>query len=298
MTVLTAIKPRAKFPQSVVNFSKKWSIDHASILSTNPKTDKSEVQTYILHLSPAESSGFNVCPGAHNCKKICLHFAGNPAAMNAKAAARLRRTHAFYDDRQNFMLVLISSIVGKILKQPNTEPIAIRLNGTSDICWENIPFSIDAEFSRLLNERFGLAGNFAGNWENIFSLFNHAEKLNYRRLVYFYDYTKLSRDWEKCKALNYHLTFSFDGWDNKTNLRIAARALQNGINIAAAFDIKKGQDLPYSAYFMNRKLRVHDGDLSDFRPSDPQGYHIIGLRFKLPRGIKYTPAEKKAFCFA
>lgn len=76
--ILTATNPRAKFSQTLRDFAKQWQINHTDILSTNPKTEKSAVQTYILHLAPAETSGFNVCPNSQNCRKICLHFAGNP----------------------------------------------------------------------------------------------------------------------------------------------------------------------------------------------------------------------------
>ena len=302
MTILAPVNSRAKFPQTLRDFSKQWQISHSNILSTNPKTEKSDVQTYILHLAPAETSGFNVCPNAQNCKKICLHFAGNPVYMEAKQAARIRRTHAFYADQNSFMLTIVAAILHNINKQKDTEPVAIRLNGTSDICWENIEFSIDAEFSRLLNVKFGIQGNYIGDG-NIFSLFQTMQQNIGRRLVWFYDYTKLSRNWQKCASLDYHLTFSFDGWDNLTNLKIAKRALENGINVAAAFMVKKGSPLPSLAETTKilggdslSFLPVHDGDLSDFRPADPSSGHIIGLRFKLPHGIKYTAAEKQAFC--
>jgi hypothetical protein len=298
MTILSPAKPRAKFPSELRDFFKTHKIAHNSILSVNPKTEKSEEQTYILHLAPAELSGFNVCPNAQNCKKVCLHFAGDPRMMSAKTAARIRRTQAFYADQNSFMLTIIGAIFYKINKQPNTEPIAIRLNGTSDICYENIPVVISEEFSELLNVKFGIEGKFAGRWDNIFLLFHHAENMMGRRLVWFYDYTKLSRNWKYCQRLGYHLTFSFDGWDNKTNVRIAGRALSEGVNVAAAFNIKRGQSLPHSVYFLNRKLRVYDGDTSDFRPGDSARSVIIGLRFKLPHGIKYTEAEKSAFCIA
>lgn len=298
MTILPPVNPRAKFPATLRDFMNAHNISHTNILSTNPKTDKSEVQTYILHLAPADTSGFNVCPNARNCKAICLNFAGNPVYMQAKQAARIRRTHALYDDQTLFIQTIVASIAYQLNRQPQTEPIAIRLNGTSDIAWENKPFTIDADFSRLLNVKFGLEGCFTGEWENIFALFKHAENMMGRRLVWFYDYTKLSRNWKYCERLNYHLTFSFDGWDNQTNLRIAKRALDNGVNVAAAFNVKRGQSLPTVADFMGRELLIHDGDSSDFRPNDPHGPVIVGLRFKLPHGLPYSAADRERFCLA
>lgn len=200
------------------------------------------------------------------------------------------------------MLTIVSAILHNVNKQNDTEPVAIRLNGTSDVCFENVEFSIDEEFSRLLNVKFGVHGDYTGQW-NIFALFQTMQRNIGRRLVYFYDYTKLSRNWQKCASLDYHLTFSFDGWNNTTNLRIAKRALENGVNLAAAFMVKKGKPLPALAEVTNilggenlSFLPVCDGDLTDFRPADPNGAHIIGLRFKLPHGISHTDAEKAAFC--
>jgi hypothetical protein len=307
MTILAPVNPRAKFPATLRDFMNAHNISHTNILSTNPKTEKSEVQTYILHLAPADTSGFNVCPNARNCKAICLNFAGNPVYMQAKQAARIRRTLALYDDQTLFLQTIIAAIAHNINKQPQTAPIAIRLNGTSDIAWENKPFTVDAEFSRLLNVKFGLEGNFTGYWDNIFLFFKHASNMAGRRLVWFYDYTKLSRNWKYCERLDYHLTFGFDGWNNETNLRIAKRAIDAGINIAAAFNIKKGQNLPTSLEFMGRELLIYDGDKSDFRPADPCALDyagnpcapvIIGLRFKLPHGTPYTEADRKRFCIA
>ena len=117
------------------------------------------------------------------------------------------------------------------------------------------------------------------------------------------DYTKIKRNWAECRRIGYHLTASFDGWQNTANLAICRDALKNGVNVAAAFNLKKGQDLPTLAEVSTivggnslTFLPVCDGDLTDFRPSDPTGGHIIGLRFKLPHGIAYTDAEKSAFC--
>lgn len=305
----TAINSRAKLPADLRRFCEAFNITPKNILSTNPKTEKNKVQTYILHLAPAETSGVNVCPNAQNCKAICLHFAGNPVYMNAKQAARIRRTQALHNDQQRFIELLVCAIADKIRQR--SETIAIRLNGTSDICWENLRFKVSPEFSRLLNVKYGLEGNFAiiNSWSNIFELFNHASNMAGRQLVKFYDYTKLSRNWKYCQDLGYHLTFSFDGWDNALNLKIARRALLAGVNVAAAFNIKRGGklpdcidatpfNLPESATFTGHVLAVIDGDLTDYRPSDAPGGHIVGLRFKRPHGAPYTAQDVHRFCIA
>ena len=313
---MLAINSRAKLPTDQAAILRDFKTSYRTIFSVNPKTEKSKVQTYILHLAPADTSGVNVCSGAGNCAKICLHFAGNPVYMSAKQAARIRRTLAYVSDPSRFMRLLVCGILDKLNKHNKDaagignlagEPLAFRLNGTSDIVWENVDFDITPEFAQFCRIKFGRILPLGKR--NIFEVFNFMA-YNTGENVTFYDYTKVRHNWAECSRLNYHLTFSFDGWDNAANLKIARSALLAGVNLAAAFNLKRGQslpaeisadglDLPSSATFHpGAVLPVADGDLTDYRPSDAQGGYIIGLRFNLPHGINYTPAEKMAFCIA
>ena len=285
----TKTNKRASLPASLKTFCAQWNLSADSLLSTNPKTEKSKVQTYILHLSPADTSGFNVCAGAGNCKAICLHFAGNPVYMKGKGAARVRRTLAYGASRQHFMELLTVAILAKRFKLPLTEEMAVRLNGTSDIPWETVDFNITPDFARFCAIKYNLELHIG--LQNIFELFNGLG-LN----VTFYDYTKIKRNWAECKRLGYHLTFSYDGYSNRSNVKLACEAISKGVNIAAAFNIRKGQPLPGSAYFCNRSFKVVDGDLTDYRPGDPAGFHLIGLRFKLPHGAQWSDGDREAFC--
>jgi hypothetical protein len=294
-TMQTTIRNiRAKLPIDLAALSNQFNVSYRDILSTNPKTEKSKIQTYILHLAPHNISGVNVCAGAGNCAKICLHFAGNPVYMKNKQSARIRRTLAFSAKPSLFVRLVICAILDKINKNSG-EPIALRLNGTSDIPWENIDVDILPEFVTFCRVKFGQ--DLPIGKRNIFEIFNYIRDHGGPSVV-FYDYTKIKRNWAECKRIGYHLTFSFDGWDNAANLKIAASALSAGVNVAAAFNVKKSQDLPRFAYLGNRKLNVVDGDLTDYRPSDPDGYNIVGLRFKLPHGLAYSDAERQAFCIA
>jgi len=286
------INSRAKLPADLKQFCTMHKLDFKSLLGVNPKTEKSEIETRILHLSPAESSGVNVCPGAQNCKAICLHFAGNPAYMNTKQAARIRRTLAFSADNQRFGLLLIMSILHACNKQDD-RILAVRLNGTSDITWENVDITITPEFSTFCRIKFGALVPIGKR--NIFEIFNFIRN-HTGQDVTFYDYTKVKRNWAECKRLGYHLTVSYDGADNIANSKIVRDALSNGVNVAAAFNIKRGQSLPSSWMFQSTIREVIDGDLSDFRPDDGYKGAIIGLRFKLPHGVKWTPAQRDAFC--
>ena len=297
---MPVLNSRATFPE-LKSMENLYKITPANLLSVNPKTEKSlkngDPQTYILHLAPHNLSGVNVCPGAGNCKKICLHSAGNPVYMEAKQAARIRRTLAYVQNPEAFMRLLVCSILDKI-KKANGEPIAIRLNGTSDIAWENVDFNVSAEFATFCRVKYGrqlLVGR-----QNVFELVNSLDVD-----CKFYDYTKIRRDWGLCAYLGYHLTFSFDGWDNQRNLHLALDAMANNINIAAAFNVKRGQPLALTgdaAAAIKRLLGavplIVDGDLTDYRPADPKGGVIVGLRFKLPHGAPWSETEKAAFCIS
>lgn len=299
---MLAINSRAKLPTDQQTISREFKISYRTILSVNPKTEKSVIQTYILHLAPADTSGLNICPGAGNCKAICLHFAGNPVYMSAKQSARIRRTLAYIADPQRFMRLLVCAILDKLNKHVD-EALAFRLNGTSDVAWENIDFSVTPEFAQFCRIKFGRM--IPLGTRNIFEIFNWM-RCNTGEDVTFYDYTKVKHNWAECRRLGYHLTFSFDGWENRSNIAIARDALHNGIKVAAAFNVKRNQPLPsvvfagklISQFDDGMPLIVYDGDKSDFRPSDPSDCSIIGLRFKLPHGIAYTPAQKMAFCIA
>lgn len=298
----SAINFRAKIPADLNAIQGQYKINFKTLLSTNPKTEKSKIQTYILHLAPSDVSGVNVCAGAGNCRKICLHFAGNPVYMTNKQAARIRRTLALAADKQGFARLIVCSILDKLTKHEG-KPIAIRLNGTSDIAWENVDFTITPELATFCRIKWGAILPLGKR--NIFEVFNFMRS-NTGENVIFYDYTKIKRNWAECGRLGYHLTFSFDGWDNASNLKLCRDALNHGVNIAAAFNLKRGQELPQyvsaarlfgdNPTFSGRVLYVQDGDLTDYRPSDAPGGSIIGLRFKLPHGLNYSESDKIAFC--
>ena len=293
-----------RLPAEISNFQKSKNLKFQSIFSTNPKTEKSEFPTIILHLLPYDLSGRNVCPSAGNCKKICLNFAGNPAYLNTKLRARLRKTQAYFSHRAEFMQLLILGIVRAYYKN-NKEKIAVRLNGTSDILWENIPVTVTPAMAAYMYSNFKFNA-YSGEFQNIFHFFQ--SQLQNPDKIKFYDYTKTPRDFAKCKEYGYHLTYSFDGWNNAENIKNCAAALNAGLNVAAAFNLKRGQSLPEyinaarifgdNPSCTGRVLYVQDGDLSDYRPADTQGGSIIGLRFKLPHGANYTAQDVANFCIA
>ena len=183
------------------------------LLSTaNPKIQKGTKLGYlsfILHLAPADLSGKNTCPKATaGCKSACLNTAGRGGMFkkgentNVIQKARIRKTVAFFFDRDAFMQDLVSDInkAIKLATKLGLTPV-FRLNGTSDLSWEKYD---------------------AGQGLNIFEQFPY---------VQFYDYTKvLGRKIAQYK--NYHLTFSkADGNDADV-----AAALEQGMSVVAVYD--------------------------------------------------------------
>ena len=222
------------------------------LLSTgNPKILKGMSQgynTYILHLAPANVSGYETCAKrTAGCTAACLNLAGRGGmfkrgeSTNVIQEARKRKTKMFFENRAEFMRLLVADIelAIKQSKRLGLTPV-FRLNGTSDLAWE----------------KYEVPGA-----RNIFELFP---------TVTFYDYTKILG--RKVKDIpNYHLTFSAaDGNDADV-----AKAIQQGYNIATVFGIKK--TLPMPETYMG--LPVFNGDESDLRFLDPQGV-VVGLYAK------------------
>jgi len=221
----------------------------------NPKTlkgMKKGYNTYILHLAPHTLSGHNTCPKATaGCSAACLNTAGRGGMFkkgeftNNIQKARIRKTELFYNDRNQFMELLVKDITLAIKqsKRMNLIPV-FRLNGTSDISWEKYP----VQMGKVV-------------YSNIFNAFG---------FVQFYDYTKvLGRKVNNIS--NYHLTFSAaDG--NDLDVLLARKA---GYNIATVFGIKKTLPMPDS--YMG--LPVFNGDESDLRFLDPKQV-VVGLYAK------------------
>ncbi len=212
----------------------------------NPKLMKGQKKGYlssVLHLAPADVSGYNTCPKATvGCKSSCLNTAGRGGIFkkgentNVIQQARIRKTKYFFERRQEFLNELTTEIVKAIAKAEKQGLIPVfRLNGTSDISWEKYE---------------------VGNGKNIFQMFPQ---------VQFYDYTKvLGR--KVSHIPNYHLTFSkADG--NDMDVRLAA---SKGMNVAAVF-----YKLPET--YIGRT--VINGDETDLRFLDAKGV-VVGLKAK------------------
>lgn len=182
---------------------------HKSLLSIdgNAKTVKGQkkgFKTAIMYLIASDHSGLiNLCPCATaGCRAACLLTAGRGVYENVRNG-RLHKTLFFALYRDEFMAQIFKEIE-KLSKrfEKQGQNFAVRLNGTSDIQFENIPVN---------------------GFANIFEAFPN---------VQFYDYTKIARRFFKDLPNNYHLTFS----RAETNEKIAETILSKGKNIAVVFN--------------------------------------------------------------
>lgn len=173
-------------------------------IDTNAKTKKGQKKGYltgILYLAPSDQSGaINVCPHASvGCRLACLYTAGR-GAMSSVKNARVKKTLAFVANRGDFIGQLIQDIQVLVAKAKKLGMVpAVRLNGTSDLPWEN--------------------------W-NIMQQFPQ---------VQFYDYTKHFDRMFRAMPANYHLTFS----RAEDNGEKAAFVAKSGKNVAVVFDSKQ-----------------------------------------------------------
>lgn len=221
----------------------------------NPKTAKGEARGYltaILHLAPytLALARRNVCADATaQCVALCLNTAGRGGifargeSTNAIQEARIRKTRAFFADRNAFLADLERELWRHCerAKRYALRPCA-RLNGTSDLAFESLA---------------------PGIFENA------------PRALRLYDYTKSAR---RMRAFldgrfpaRYSLTFS----RSESNQSDCDALLAQGANVAVVFSTRRGEALPREW----RGARVIDGDKTDLRFLDPRGV-IVGLRAK------------------
>jgi hypothetical protein len=204
--------------------------------------------TGIMYLAPYALGGKNICPFAKaaGCINACLNTAGRGIFNNVQNA-RLSRTKLFHNDINAFMNKLAVEIhaLEKTAIKNGLIPV-IRLNGLSDIEFENIRFNY-AFMGKQLNN------------VTIFDIFNDLQ---------FYDYTK--NPYRDSLPKNYDLTFSYS---NKPEFKkFNDIAIKKGLRLAAVFS---DQNLP--AYFMG--LPVLNGDESDLTFLAPKNT-ILGLYAK------------------
>lgn len=212
----------------------------------NAKTIKGEklgYTTFIMYMSPEKQnvSGKNLCAHAsEGCKASCLFTAGRGAFTNV-IKGRLNKTEYFLRERDLFLEHVYNEVAKGYKKYGKT--LAVRLNGTSDIPYENLI----------------IKGN-----KNIMELFPNTQ---------FYDYTKDFSRMMKAQPENYHLTYSVD--ERPVTKINAITALNSGLNVAMVFNVKDESELPTE--YMG--FPVINGDEHDLTFLHGKGV-IVGLKAK------------------
>ncbi len=217
-------------------------------VDTNAKTRKGQKKGYmtgITYLAPSDASGvINTCPNAsEGCRAACLFTSGR-GRMNPIKQARINKTKFFAKERDAFMTQLNREILSLVKKASKHNKIpCVRLNGTSDLPWENVRIE-----GQSIMEK----------WEGL----------------QFYDYTKsLTRIANYANGKlpkNYHLTFSHSEDVSDATVK---DVLNRGVNVAVVYG---GGTLPIDDF---GGVEVLNGDADDLRFLDPMG-KIVGLLYK------------------
>ncbi len=286
-----------KHTDDMKNFSKKHNLTYSNFFTfTNPKVEKntkiSNVPTAILMLLNTAKA----CPAAGSCRKVCLITSGNPVYKENKMKCRLRRNNAFMNDYSMFLRYLVINSFRHYSKNRNFETIGFRFNGISDYKWESIAVKLEKSDSDYILKAFNIYIE-PIRYNSIIDCIQSGLDLTLNqstsKKIQCYDYTKrIDRDWKLAKKLNYHLTLS-----HGSKFDTFTKSLELGLNYAAAFNLKKTQELPKKFTYRGKELTVIDGDITDARFTDINtDTHIIGLRFKIVENKNNK--DKLAFCIA
>ena len=194
-----------------------------------------DMNTAILYLQPYKTAFGNTCAVGEHCIDACLSTSGR-VKMDIREfkilRARYLKTILFYVNRDFFNDWLHAEIEAAAKKHGDT--LVVRLNGTSDL-------------SPVL---FG----------NVLAKFPS---------VQFYDYTKiLNRSKLADENENYHVTFSYNGY----NMKDCEHALKLGLNVALCIQAKQPKRF--------EGVEVFSMDETDRRPFDTQKSQFGYLKLK------------------
>jgi hypothetical protein len=188
---------------------------------------KKDIHTFILYLAPYIGLFGNVCAMGEHCADPCLNTSGR-VKMDKREFKILRarnfKTMLWYINREYFCQWLFAEIAAHSKRLG--DKFVVRLNGTSDL-------------SPKLFKAFGV---------NILDAFPS---------VQFYDYTKIPNRINMHNPNgNYHVTFSYNGYNQDD----CDRARAKGINVSIVVDGEKPKTW--------RGVNVFSMDETDLRPFD------------------------------
>lgn len=231
----------------------------------------------IHYMAPYTLGGFgSVC--SHStaaCEANCLGWQSGHAAMvsdldkgtNSVRESRKLKAQLFMTNRVTYLNALVCDIARIVTKarRDGLEP-CIRLNGSSDIAFERMHFTLSDKTIAAIAKLYGSPPPL---FATILGLFPD---------IQFVDYTKNPNRLGK-NPPNLDLTFSY-GVTNSTD---CVKALLSGHNVAMIFD----GGLPKSF----AGFPVINGDIHDLRHLDAKGGYIVGLS---PKG-KRAKADQTGF---
>ena len=232
--------------------------------ASNPKVIKSlglHVLNLIMHLAPADSSGYEVCHcRSLGCTKACLNTSGHGGIGDYDTSVlhrcRIARTRLLFEQPRVFLKILILEIQkGQRKARKMGMALAIRLNGTSDILWEK-------------------------RAPQLFEIFPD---------VQFLDYTKFTCVMRPIIPVNYHLTYSRS---ENTTIEDIHREIDFGRNVAVVFSTPELLGTVIANGWL--EFKVINATTHDLRYQDTMG-RIAGLYFKETSTIGKAVNEDSGF---
>jgi hypothetical protein len=223
----------------------------------------------IHYLAPSTLSGVNLCSHASmGCIKLCLGWESGQAGMvkhdadlNSVRKSRIQKAHRFMRSRAEYLLDFVRATDNAITRAAKKGlSICLRPNGSSDIAFEGIRFTIERnKKGKAVAVKLGGADGKC--------------IMDHYPTVPFVDYTKNPKRFDRQLPANYHLTFS----RSETNEADAIKLLARGVNVAVVF----AGTIPERW----NGFTCIDGDKHDLRQLDPRGERgtVIGLS---PKGRK------------
>lgn len=209
---------------------------------------KKDYYTYIVYLQSYKTLFGNTCANGKHCADACLMTSGR-VKMDVKELRILRaryfRTILFYVNRELFNRTLFAEIESNANRYKN---FMVRLNGTSDLSPKLFKVDGVTVLDRFPN-------------------------------VSFYDYTKIpNRSNLLENHSNYHLTFSFDGY----NMDVCEQMMSKGINVSIVIDGEMPEE--YNG------VKVFSMDDTDLRPLDELKGKFGYLKLKQTLNKEYDSA--------
>ena len=163
------------------------------LLTSSAKTVKGEkfgYHTMVQYLMAGTKSGYNMCPAACDaCLGLCLGHNSGRMHMTTVQNAQYNRTISFMENREAHMDQLVDEIEKGIRSARKKDLIpVVRLNGTSDVRWENMPVQGQPNIMEV----------FPG-----YQFYDYTKLENRRNIPGNYDITfsRSSTNWEACKNM-------------------------------------------------------------------------------------------------